>query len=283
MTSPKPGTPGYKPAYYAYDVESGSGRNGRSAVSGAGRWCSRRMKWIVIVATVVTGVLYLSAPPPPRPRGEGHNADQHGPGAGLDDIWHGGGDGDEEPKGWGWGFGLPLPFGGSGSKLGSGSESGIDGDIAKGEAEKEGYIAPMHPNLALLPSPHDLFPEVKLPSSLALPNYERFPDSRLREIISDTDPLPIIPPHQYGDDAFISTWNRPEEWNMPRGEVRRVQWSGFAGGRDRWESQKEMEVRLERKEAVKRGSVWAWQGYKSHAWGESGVKAVGSGAEVIRA
>ena len=51
--------------------------------------------------------------------------------------------------------------------------------------------------------------------------------------------------------------------------MRKLQWDGFSTGRrDTWETKEEGEVRKERKDAVKRGFVYAWQKYKDHAWGE---------------
>jgi mannosyl-oligosaccharide alpha-1,2-mannosidase len=71
------------------------------------------------------------------------------------------------------------------------------------------------------------------------------------------------------DDAYSKTWKKPDTWKGDRGEMRKLQWEGFSSGRsDTWETKEEGKVRKERRDAVKRGFVYAWQKYKDHAWGE---------------
>lgn len=144
-----------------------------------------------------------------------------------------------------------------------------------GDSWRRQSLTPLHPDMARLPAPSTLFPEVSdIASFLQPPTYDPFPSSRLRDIISDPpadesspdpDSYPYLP-----DDAYSKTWVRPEVWDGERGEMRKVQWEGFSSGReDTWETKEEKEIRLERRDAVKRGFVWAWQKYKDYAWGES--------------
>jgi len=131
------------------------------------------------------------------------------------------------------------------------------------------YIAPQHPDLTLLPAPEELFSEISLPKSLRPPNENPFPDTRLREIIDPNPPRDQDQAIEWALDphSFNAKWKPPTDWKGPRGQMRRVQWPGFAGGRDRWESEKQKKVREQRRDAVKRGFAYAWQGYKDHAWG----------------
>lgn len=138
-------------------------------------------------------------------------------------------------------------------------------------------LPPVHPDLTLLASPSSLFPEITdIHSFLKQPTYEPFPDSRLRDIISDPPANEEPPdPERYPKlpaEAYSNTWKAPKEWDEPKGEVRKVQWEGFRTGRGDWESAEEKVIRLERKEAVRKGFVWAWQKYKDHAWGGSSLK-----------
>jgi mannosyl-oligosaccharide alpha-1,2-mannosidase len=163
-----------------------------------------------------------------------------------------------------------------------GGDGGDGGDWVLneyGDKFRRQPLPPVHPDLTLLPSPSSLFPEITdISSFLKPPTYEPFPDSRLRDIISDppADETPPDPERfpKLPEDAFYHTWTPPTEWDAPKGEVREVQWEGFKSGRGDWESQEEKEVRLERKEAVRKGFVWAWQKYKDHAWGQSSLVSV---------
>lgn len=143
-----------------------------------------------------------------------------------------------------------------------------------GDSFRRQPLTPLHPDIAVLPAPSTLFSEVSdIASFLQPPTFVSFPVSRLRDIISEppTDenkPNPDDYP-QLPDDAYSRTWKRPDIWDGERGEVRKVQWEGFSSGReDTWETKAEKEVRLERRDAVKRGFVYAWQKYKDYAWGE---------------
>jgi len=135
-------------------------------------------------------------------------------------------------------------------------------------------LPPMHPDIASLPSPSSLFPEVNdIASFLQPPTYEPFPDTRIRDIISDPPLDPSAPDRsrfsKLSAEAYANTWTKSEQWKPDTGEMRKLQWDGFSTGRrDTWETKEEGEVRKERKDAVKRGFVYAWQKYKDHAWGE---------------
>ncbi|KAK4689123.1 hypothetical protein P7C73_g984, partial [Tremellales sp. Uapishka_1] len=137
-------------------------------------------------------------------------------------------------------------------------------------------IAPVHPDLSLLPEPSELFPEIDLSKPLPPPQSTPYPDSKLREIITPTletsDPPAVK--QEMGKDAFARTWRAPADWNPPKKSLEKVQWEGFKGGKTRWETKQEMIVREERKQAVRRGFAHAWQAYKTHAWGHDEVKPV---------
>lgn len=134
-------------------------------------------------------------------------------------------------------------------------------------------ITPMHPDVDLLPRAPSIFPYLNVSES-ELPEEKIFPDSDLRLIISQPPDLPEEHSNSMPEDAWSQKWTGPEIWDQPRGEMRRVQWDGFAGGRDRWESENDRKVREERKEAVKRGFKHAWEAYKRHAWGHDEVRPV---------
>lgn len=205
-------------------------------------------------------------------------------GSGLSGIWDGQDDSEQGGKEAAWGVPMPLDDGHH-------KQANNKGQL---EASQQNHmyvlnehgdhflsrwkqtIAPMHPDLSVLPEPSSLFPEAKSSSFLTPPKLDPFPSSRLREIISD-------PPDQtsahdgtanrveMSEEAYSKKWKGPEEWNASKEKLGKVQWSGFSGGRDAWENAKQKKVREERREAVRRGFVWGWQKYKDYAWGESGV------------
>lgn len=263
-----------------YDIETGL-----SSTRYARRFVARRARWILGVVLAAGIVVYFSdlggglshstrlVPGPPDWQGEAE-----GDAGELEDIWEEGAVGEEEEgegsKGWGWGFGLPFGKSSSISDTTTAiTTTPIDGEEREGEEEEypvlfDDYIAPMHPNLALLPSPSSLFPEVTFADFLAPPEIMIFPDERLREIISE--PPPETPTSQgltIPPESFSQTWVGPENWDGPRSEMRRAQWEGFARGREGWESEAQKVVREERRDAVRRGFAWAWQAYKDYAWG----------------
>lgn len=170
---------------------------------------------------------------------------------------------DDIPKdgeeGWGWGFG-------SGSVKDPKPKDPVPATPTTGP---QGYIAPAHPDLNLLPKPEELYEEFHIPASFRAPRDEPFPDTRLREVIS--------PPGAYvsaevsgvgviGDESPNKMWKGPKDWNGPRGVVEKVQWDGFAKATETKRERKEREAR---RDAVKRAFGYAWQGYKDFAWGES--------------
>ena len=174
-----------------------------------------------------------------------------------------------------WSDKIPIDDTPSGTGKGKGKTTTIEEHWVMnehGDKFRRQPLPPVHPDLTLLPSPSSLFPEITdIHSFLKSPTYETFPDSRLRDIISDppADEEPPDPERypKLSAEAYSNTWKAPKEWDEPKGEVRKVQWEGFRTGRGDWESAEEKKVRLERKEAVKKGFVWAWQKYKDHAWG----------------
>lgn len=135
------------------------------------------------------------------------------------------------------------------------------------------YLARMHPDLSLLPAPSALFAEVQLPAYFRKATVEKFPDSRMRTIVSPTWDAPApgsIPETELSPKSFAGQWVGPEDWDEP-GQVGTVQWEGFKGARSGWETEAERMTREQRREAVRRGFAYAWQSYKDHAWGESAI------------
>jgi mannosyl-oligosaccharide alpha-1,2-mannosidase len=128
-------------------------------------------------------------------------------------------------------------------------------------------IAPAHPDLSLLPSPASLFSEIDIPSHLKPPQGLPFPEERMEQIYYAVPEEPSAAHRILPADSYAATWEGPVMWDQPRGEAKNVQWEGFQSGK-RWETKAQKEVREERREAVRRGFVHAWQAYKDHAWGE---------------
>ena len=262
MAGPMSRKPGGNIAYaYAQDPE-----NGQIPRRIARRLLTRRAKVIISVSLGAALFFLLSDVPSapslsirPRPTSTAERI------PGVGDIWDD--QAVEEPQGWG-GWGLPgLPFGGGGKADTKPTPTSL--------RKPTSYIAPLHPDLSLLPAADELFKEIRIPGSLRPPTVSAFPDTRLREVIDPSPPRRDDEDnaHRWGlsDASFSRQWTPPVDWNGPRGEIRRVQWEGFAGGRDRWEDDEQRKVREERKEAVRRGFGFAWQAYKDHAWGESRV------------
>ncbi len=108
-------------------------------------------------------------------------------------------------------------------------------------------------------------------TNLSPPIYHTFPQHLLSELYHTASPSrPKSIPKDSPTDLWVNTWTSPVwykkaathnegERNMPR-----IQYA-FEGIQ---EGEEEKLVREERKEAVKRGFVYAWQKYKQYAWGE---------------
>jgi hypothetical protein len=182
---------------------------------------------------------------------------------GMDDIWHA--PHDDHVDGDSMKHKPPLPTIHEGSW-----KMNEYGDKFRRQA-----LPPMHPDISSLPPPSSLFPEVNdIAKYLRPPTYESFPDSRLRDIISEPTHTPAVDKAKNGylpmpSDAYSQTWKKPDQWKAKKGDMRKLQWDGFSSGRrDTWETKEEGIVRKERRDAVKRGFVYAWQKYKDHAWGE---------------
>jgi hypothetical protein len=237
----------------------------------------KRSRWIVGLALAATTLLLLtyrrhdsigwvSRPEKMRKPNQEENGSGVRPG-GINDIWHAphgddidGDSLDRRP---------PLPP--LADVHGEAWRSNEYGDKFRRQA-----LPPMHPDIASLPPPSSLFPEVSdIASFLRPPTYETFPGARLRDIISEPPQTPDEDKSKNGylpmpDDAYSRTWKKPDQWKGDRGDMRKMQWEGFSSGRsDTWETKEEGKIRKERRDAVKRGFVYAWQKYKDHAWGES--------------
>lgn len=132
--------------------------------------------------------------------------------------------------------------------------------------------APLVPNPDNLMDPASFFPEVGS-DFLQRPHVKEFPHADLHKIISVAPPdtakhrqVPLMP------GAYSETWKGPEEWKPTYGNAKPIQWQGFKKGN--YETAEQRKTREARRDAVKRGFVYAWQKYKDHAWGHDEVKPV---------
>lgn len=129
-------------------------------------------------------------------------------------------------------------------------------------------VASLHPGDKDLKKPEELFPDVDLATFFKPPKVKVFPEERLREIISDPPETDL--PREEGKlppESFAATWKAPADWDAATPGAKEVQWSSFKTKDKAWESAKQKAIRIQRRDAVKRGFAWAWQGYKDKAWG----------------
>jgi hypothetical protein len=236
----------------------------------------KRSRWIIGFALAATTMVLLtyrrqdSIGWVSRPEKIGRpSQEENGSGArpgGMDDIWHAphGGHIDGDPLDHRPPPPPPAPMNDNAWRLNE-----------YGDKFRRQALPPMHPDIASLPPPSSLFPEVSdIASFLHPPTYETFPESRLRDIISEPADTLDEDKSKNGylpmpEDAYSIMWKKPDQWKGDRGDMRKMQWEGFSSGRsDTWETKEEGKIRKERKDAVKRGFVYAWQKYKDHAWGE---------------
>nr|XP_031861035.1 uncharacterized protein CI109_003395 [Kwoniella shandongensis]KAA5528107.1 hypothetical protein CI109_003395 [Kwoniella shandongensis] len=247
----------------------------------------RKPRWVLAALCVGATVLYIydiSGVNPSvgliPPREDGKHREWPAAGTAEDD-W------DEEDDKTGWGEWLPFGGGGKGGKGDKPSKSHttvpttttydfiVDANGDHFIPDWKQSIAPMHPDVSLLPPPSSLFPEIDITSS-SPPENTPFPQERYREIYSEPPDIPPEIGNELPSDAWVKSWVAPDNWDVKgdKSSIKRVQWPGFAGGRDRWESEKEKVVREERKEAVRRGFKHAWEAYKQNAWGHDEVMPV---------
>ncbi|WVQ79805.1 hypothetical protein IAT38_001905 [Cryptococcus sp. DSM 104549] len=254
----------YTPAYpSSADPEKGLGSSPTRIARRL--FVPRKPKWIL--GTLLAGgvvLWYLQGPPPPPPGSHHGHGGPHGggPGWGPGGAWDDDADDAEGP--WKADGGSSLPATHSYVVDERGDHFLTDWDQG---------IAPMHPDVSLLPEASTLFPEIDLSVTEPI-ELREYPDDELRKIISGPPDLPAEASILMPWDAWSQQWKGPEEWDLPKEELNRVQWAGFAGGRDRWESENERAVREERKDAVKRGFKHAWDAYKRNAWGHDEVRPV---------
>ena len=280
-----------RPAHaYAYrrDLEKGLSSSSPSAFA---RRClpTKKTRWALIIVCGLIAVYHFSnqhSDGDERRHDEDFRSRARHDTEHLEDIWD-----DKppavQPKGWNK-WGIELPFGGGHrgppvvmedkdeERIGSGGIPPDHRDQAKLQPPSPpkpfsplgalSWIEPMHPDLSILPDPSELLPEIKLPEYFHPPVADPFPSERIREIISPPPVAVETGVWHVSESAFSHQWVPPDEWDDPK-PMRRVQWEGFAGGRDRWESDAEKEVREERRDAVRRGFAFAWQSYKDNAWG----------------
>ena len=232
---------------YASDPEAGTAYSRRIAR----RLITRRGKIAIAAVTFTALVFFFFQPlsygrrPPP------HEWAENGEHAGHAD----------KPAGSDWGW--TNPFKSTPPKF-------VEADYAE-------YIAPMHPDVASLPSPESIYPDMDIKEHLKSVKVQTYPDQSLRDIISppeDFDRSAEIEAERKAayhvpEGSFAAEWEGPSDWDGPRETLRKVQWEGFRGGRDRWETEEQKELREKRRDAVKRAFVHGWQAYKDYAWGRS--------------
>lgn len=132
-------------------------------------------------------------------------------------------------------------------------------------------IAPMHPPKESLVDPRTLFTEVDA-TWLKPPKTRPFPKDKMREIVGPApEEVAVSGAVEMPADAYSQTWVGPEDWNIAGPGVEKVQWEGFEG---EYETQEDWRERVDRRDAVKRGFLYAWQKYKDVAWGHDEVKPV---------
>ncbi|KLT38348.1 seven-hairpin glycosidase [Cutaneotrichosporon oleaginosum] len=132
--------------------------------------------------------------------------------------------------------------------------------------------APLHPDEGDYRSPERLFSDFD-EDMLAPPVTEPFPASRMREIVSDPPSEDESVGKSIPPGSFSLKWKGPRDWNKPGPGTKKMQWEGFTNGTE-YETPEEIELRIARRNAVKRGFMYAWQKYKDYAWGHDEVKPV---------
>ncbi len=135
-------------------------------------------------------------------------------------------------------------------------------------------LTPDDPPPEELPPGFSILPEVDV-DHLAPPVYKPFPKDLMNELYANAG-YPNSPDRyvdaELPDDAFAKHWRSPQWYAQAATHnaaerdriIPRVQYDFAAHP----ESEERRRDREERKEAVKRGFVYAWQKYKEHAWGE---------------
>jgi hypothetical protein len=135
-------------------------------------------------------------------------------------------------------------------------------------------LPPDDPTPEQLPPGSTILPDVNV-DSLPPPSSDKpFPNELLKELYLHQFPDRPDPQlnKQMREDAFVLQWSSPDWFDDARnhnaikrdGIIPRLQHDFSAEE----ESKLDKELREERKEAVKRGFVYAWQKYKDYAWGE---------------
>ncbi len=207
----------------------------------------------------------------------------------------------QDPLGWIW----EKVFGSEEASLSSGNEPIIGEESRITEIDTSSYqtFVPFDPEPSDLPPPSDFFPSISTtqPSPLPPPSShipfpiselwtELYPPS-LRSILLKTPVLESEKKPLDPGTSFAASWQRPDWWESAiksggnHGSIPRVQFDFVKARKERkgrdhrgrgigWESTEERLLREERREAVKRGFLYAYGAYKDHAWGYDEVKPV---------
>ncbi|WVO14368.1 hypothetical protein L204_102001 [Cryptococcus depauperatus] len=261
LSKPKRGKIAYSPAYIPpYDPEKGL----VSSPTHLARQLLvlKKPRWILVTLLCVgAGILYINSGNPPRlhrPHDSWYGDKQWGPGGPWDE---------DEIFAVGQ---LPHKSNNSSTRP---HKFIVDQNGNHFIQDWNQSIAPMHPHVSHLPRADLFFENLNVHDS-GIPVDRVFPDSNLRQIVSDPPDAPLDSAKTMPSDAWSQTWKAPDVWDRPRGEMKHIQWEGFAYGRENWESEEEKKVREERRNAIKRGFKHAWEAYKKHAWGHDEIKPV---------
>lgn len=133
-------------------------------------------------------------------------------------------------------------------------------------------IPPVNPSKNDLADPALYFPQIDINAPLASPVINPFPADHMPWVASTpVEDIPGLEPDVaaeplWQDEAFAKSWVHPQsdEWKGRAGS-KRVQFDFDSAPR---ETEHEKQIRQARRDAVKRGFIFAWEGYKRHAWGE---------------
>jgi hypothetical protein len=119
-----------------------------------------------------------------------------------------------------------------------------------------------------LPRADSILPETSV-KSLKRPKVRKFPDSHYDKLydLPIEGPIKEHEPDPMPEDAFERHWTSPD-WFKPDRDSTGSSLPPVQARSALRESHAEKELRLGRRDAVKRAFIHAWQGYKDYAWGK---------------
>jgi len=120
-----------------------------------------------------------------------------------------------------------------------------------------------------LPRADSILPEMSV-KSLKRPKVRKFPGSHYDKLydLPSEGPIKEHEPDPMPEDAFERHWTSPD-WFKPDLDSTGSSLPPIQADNNAFkESHAEKELRLGRRDAVKRAFMHAWQGYKDYAWGK---------------